>query len=164
MTWLEYLSGASSFATAVGVIVAGWQLRAAKQQAQSAFEDSLTSHYRAIVRDLPLAALLGEELSREQLDEALPTFFRYFDLCNEQVFLHGKKRIRTDTWAEWTQGIEQNFARPAFHAAWREIDRRSDCGFDDLRRLVASMKLPPAESPRLAPATSPKEAIENRAY
>ena len=147
VTWLDYLSGVSSLATAGGVFLAWWQLRAAKQQAQSAFEDSLTSQYREIVHTLPLAAMLGEQLSLEELQAALPGFYRYFDLCNEQVFLRSKGRIRADTWREWTEGISQNLRRPAFREAWRAIDGRSDGSFDDLRRLLTTLKLPADQSP-----------------
>ena len=167
MIWLQYLSGASSLATAVGVILAWWQLRATKQQAQSTFEDSLTSQYRRIVHDLPLAALLGEPLGTKELRDALPTFYRYFDLCNEQVFLRGKDRIRADTWVEWTEGIKQNFDRPAFSAAWSEIDARSDGSFDDLRRLLTTMKpsMRPKWSEQSIPAnvgTTAQKAAESQ--
>lgn len=146
----------SSLATAIGVFFAAWQLAATKRQAQSSFEDSLTSQYRAIVHDLPLRALLGEALITEDLQGALPTFYRYFDRCNEQAFLRGKNRIRKDTWAEWTEGIEQNLARPAFCAAWREIDARSDGSFDDLRRLLATMSLQCGESAEVSPSVRPR--------
>jgi hypothetical protein len=149
VTWLDYLTGVSSLATAGGVFLAWWQLRATKQQAQSAFEDSLTSQYRDIVHTLPLAAMLGERLSPEELQAGLPAFYRYFDLCNEQVFLRSKGRIRADTWREWTEGINQNLSRPAFRAAWREIDGRSDGSFDDLRRLLTTLKLPVDQAPLL---------------
>jgi hypothetical protein len=142
MTWLDYLSGASSLATAGGVLLAGWQLRATKQQAQSSFEDSFTSQYREIIHSLPLPAMFGEVLTSDELQAALPAFYRYFDLCNEQAFLRSKNRIRADTWTEWTEGIGQNLVRPAFRDAWREIDSRADGSFDDLRRLLAHMNLP----------------------
>jgi hypothetical protein len=140
--WLEYLNGASSLATAVGVFLAGWQLRATKQQQQSSFEDSFTSQYREIVHSLPLPAMLGEALADDELKAALPAFYRYFDLCNEQAFLREKKRIRTDTWLEWTEGIKQNLNRPAFRDAWLEIDSRADGSFDELRQLLAQMNPP----------------------
>ena len=40
-------------ATAIAVFVAVWQLRAAEEQARTAFEDDLSREYRTIVGELP---------------------------------------------------------------------------------------------------------------
>lgn len=125
-------------ATALGVLIAGWQLWLAKRQAVTTFEDQLGGQYREIARRLPIEALLGETLDERAYAEALPSFYHYFDLSNEQAFLHRQRRIRKRTWAEWREGIEQNLSRPAFARAWAEVSARSPESFNDLRSELAA--------------------------
>ena len=54
--------------------IAVFQLWLSKKQAETVFGDSMTVQYREIVRGTPLAALLGEELSANELDENLGAF------------------------------------------------------------------------------------------
>jgi len=126
----------ASIATAIGVALAGWQLRLSQRLASTQFEDQLAMQYRARIQDLPVDALLGESLPPEELHENLATFYHYFDLSNEQVFLHERGRVRESTWNEWRSGIEQNLRRPAFREAWSEIARRAPDSFDELRRVA----------------------------
>jgi hypothetical protein len=102
----------------------------------TSFEDQLTAQYRDIARRLPIGALLGETLEEAEQEAALPDFYHYFDLCNEQAFLSHRGRIRPQTWNEWREGIEQKLSRPAFEAAWREVSTRAADSFNDLRQLV----------------------------
>jgi hypothetical protein len=130
---LDVIQASAAVATAAGVLIAGWQLRLAKQQAVTAFEDQLSSQYREIARRLPVQALLGEPLDASAQVSALPDFYHYFDLSNEQAFLHRRRRVRDQTWAEWSEGIEQNLERPAFARAWAEVTLRAPNSFNDLR-------------------------------
>lgn len=139
---LAVISAAASIATAVGVAIAGWQLALTKRQAVLQFEDQLSSQYRALIRDLPVGALLGERLSEAEQAAALNTFYHYFDLSNEQAFLHEQRRVSGATWESWKEGIEQNLRRPAFRAAWEEVSRRAPQSFDELRRLLAGPSSP----------------------
>lgn len=125
-----------SLVTAAGVGIAARQLFHSQQQARSSFEDQLSAQYREISRRLPIEALLGENLERDVQLRALPDFYHYFDLSNEQAYLHRHGRVRPDTWREWLEGIEQNLARPAFKEAWREVNRRSSESFSDLKREI----------------------------
>lgn len=143
---MQLLQDISAVATAIGVFVAAWQLRQAKTDARSSFEDSLNSQYREVIRDLPLTALLGRPLSDADLASALPTFYRYFDLSNEQAFLHQRGRVRPGTWSNWLEGIQQNMARPAFRQAWLAMLPDLDGSFDQLKMIIA--QLPSAPSPR----------------
>jgi hypothetical protein len=133
---LDIIQASASVATAAGVLIAGWQLRLTKLQAVTAFEDQLASQYREIARRLPVQALLGEELDASALRAALPDFYHYFDLSNEQAFLYRRRRVRLHTWTEWREGIEQNMQRPAFDVAWAEISARSPESFTDLRIVL----------------------------
>ena len=133
---VDFIQTLAAIATAVGVLIAGRQLNLTKQQSVTAFEDQLSEQYRAIARCLPVKALLGESLSQEEHTKALSDFYHYFDLSNEQAYLHSQGRIRPGTWKEWREGIEQNLERPAFEHAWREISTRAPKSFNDLREHV----------------------------
>lgn len=49
MTLFEIIQSVASLATAVGVAIAAWQLRMAKQQAQSQFEDTRAREHSGAV-------------------------------------------------------------------------------------------------------------------
>jgi hypothetical protein len=120
------------------VAVAAAQLWLQKKQQITAFEDRLTEQYRAIVAELPLEALLEDRVPDDQRkrDEALHTFFRYFDLTNEQIFLWEHCRISRSTWKNWKDGIRDNLNRQAFRDAWSEIAASCPKSFNDLRAIV----------------------------
>ena len=139
------INAMASVVMALGVIVAARQLRLTKQQALVEFEDALASQYRQIAAELPLEALLGESLTELQMKQALPTFYRYFDLSNEQAFLHGIHRVSPDTWKFWFDGIESHFRRPAFRDAWKKICARANSDFKELRALFPPA--PPSNTP-----------------
>jgi hypothetical protein len=133
---MSLLQDIASLATALGVLVAVWQLWEARKVAKTQFEDSLNAQYRALLAELPLEALLGKELPPNALAESLRVFYRYFDLSNEQAFLHRKKRVRPETWTNWSEGITQNMARPAFRQAWERLLPDLDGSFDELKAVV----------------------------
>lgn len=138
MPMLDILTAISSAATAVGVAVAAFQLRITKRQSVTSFEDSLTNQYRQVLSSIPLKALFGETLSDNEHSEHLEYFYRYFDLCNEQVFLQRNGRISKETWIFWREGIISNMLRPAFELAWIEVSIRAPNDFDELRKLCPS--------------------------
>lgn len=136
--WLDVASligGFGSGVAGVGAAAAFWQLRLLKMQSVTSFEDGLVDEYRDIAKDLPLDALLGVDMSPQDVAQALPAFYRYFDLCNQQAFLHGQGRIRAETWRLWKDGIVSNLRRPAFARAWAEIAAKAIGDFDELRAL-----------------------------
>lgn len=137
MNALDWTQTIASIATAAGVLLAAWQLRIAKHQAISSFEDALAREYREIVRHLPTEALLGQPLIPEVAAKHQGHFFWYIDLSNEQVFLRQQRRVSRATWAVWSDGIRANLHRSAFNAAWESIKRETDGSFQELRRLEA---------------------------
>lgn len=128
----------ASAATAIGVCIGAWQIRLAKLQSITAFEDSIAKEYREIAATLPTKALLGEALTEEEHLQHFDEFYRYFDLCNEQAYLQKKKRITKATWEFWQDGIRGNLRRPAFSRAWQEISSRAPADFSELREVVSS--------------------------
>ncbi len=138
MTWQDWAAlggGVGGVFTAMAAIVAAWQLWHMHKQGMTSFEDALVREYRELASTLPLPALLGEPISDELHREKLDEFYRYFDLCNSQVFLHDQGRISDETWAFWEQGIRTNLKRPAFARAWSEIAGRANGDFAELRRV-----------------------------
>jgi hypothetical protein len=137
MSLADAVQSIASLATAIGVGLAAWQLRLTKQQAQSEFEDRLNEQYRKVAARIPLAALLGRPLDDDELTSSLRAFYDYFDLSNEQAFLHTHGRVRAETWQNWCEGIQQHLCRPAFRGAWERLLPDLDGSFDDLRQLIA---------------------------
>lgn len=125
----------ASAGTAVAVFLAYRQLVQTRDQSVTAFEDRLSEQYREIVRSLPVEMMLAGTLHQSQLDGALPVFYQYFDLSNEQAFLHSRGRVSDVTWADWEEGMRQNAELAAFKAAWQEIRCRRPGVFDDLAEI-----------------------------
>lgn len=157
MQILEVLSAVSNIATAIGIAVAAYQLRVTRKQNVTTFEDSLTVQYRQIASSLPLNALLGEAIKPDEHRDHLKYFYRYFDLCNEQAFLHRNGRISETTWGFWKDGILANFRRPAFAEAWKEIAARSKDDFNELR-LLCPTNAEPCQSNVAEPIITPGAA------
>jgi hypothetical protein len=137
--WLQFASNLGTAVAAIFTAFGAWaavkQLKLMKRQGVTALEDTLSSEYRQLASTLPLPALLGESLKDEEHHQALDEFYRYFDLCNHQIYLHDEKRISDETWVFWCEGIQSNLKRPAFARAWTEIAARANSDFDELRRL-----------------------------
>ena len=84
---MDLIVPVSNAIMAVGALLILWQIRQAKRQAVTSFEDSLDNEYRGIIHQIPAKALLGEALSAKEAREHLDEFIAYIDLCNQQVFL-----------------------------------------------------------------------------
>jgi hypothetical protein len=135
MDWFDLVA---SLATALGVLLAWWQIRASSRQERTTFEDSFSSEYRSLVQGIPVEALLGEDLDEKDYRANLSELYHYIDLTNEQVFLRQCGRISPETWKNWCDGIQSIMSKPTFSRAWKEISERSPDSFEELRRLVKS--------------------------
>src|SRR2546421_11905359 len=138
MDWLSTINAGASVATAIGVFLAGWQIRLAKKQSKTQFEDDLTQQYREIIKDIPTDALLGREISEEEYKKARHAFYRYIDLSNEQIFLRQQGRVTEATWELWRDGIKSQLSRPAFKEAWGEFKKKASEDFKELQKLELS--------------------------
>lgn len=132
---MDWLSAAASIATALGLLVVVFQLFLARARSIAQFEDELTREYRATIAEIPVEALLGDRLDQFVMKTALPAFYRYFDLCNEQVFLRQHGRVTPRTWEFWVSGMRGNMQRPAFEEAWADVATRAPQDFAELRWL-----------------------------
>ena len=137
-SWLDILNAAASVATAAGVFIAVWQIKIQLRQDATEFEDDLDQEVREIMLALPMPALFGEELSPEGAEQSLDQFYRYIDLCNQQIFLRQQGRISKDRWETWRDEMRLNLSKPAFKAAWEHIKRRAPGEFALLRRLESA--------------------------
>lgn len=124
--------------TAGGVLIAAVQLLMSRKQSVTEFEDSFSKEYRELASELPTKALLGEALSEKEHEDSFDQFYHYFDLCNEQVFLHMNGRISEATWNYWRDGILANMRRPAFKRAWKEISPLTTGEFTELRSILSN--------------------------
>jgi hypothetical protein len=120
--------------TAAGVGAAVVQLQFNYRRARTDFEDRLTSVYRQLVAELPVDAMLGKKLTPIEDRESLSAFYRYFDLCNEQIFLRESHRVSKKTWNEWKPGVKTNLGRPAFRQAWRTLAVQISTDFEEFRK------------------------------
>jgi len=134
MVVLDIIQSVGAVATAVGFFLAWRELRQSEKQALTDFEDEFPREYRQLLEKLPTKALLGKGMDRTEYEAAKGAFFRYFDLCNEQVFLRQNARVSRPTWLSWCGGIRSNLELPAFAAAWSEIKSESR-SFAELKRL-----------------------------
>ena len=125
----------ASVATAVLVGVGVFEIRLGSRIAQAQFEDSLDQQYRNLSKDIPVDALIGKSVPDQQWLETRELIYNYLDLCNEQVFLRQKKRIRKDTWLDWCAGINSHLSKPAFQKVWNEVKSESAATFPFLERL-----------------------------
>lgn len=125
----------ASIATAVGVLVAAYGLRESRQIAQTEFEDSLDQQYRELAKDIPVDALIGKIVTSDKKEFTRELIYNYLDLCNEQLFLRKKKRVRLDTWLDWSAGIKSHLEKVEFQTVWQEIKTESSGTFSFLEKL-----------------------------
>ncbi|MFC1839812.1 hypothetical protein ACFL1N_09540 [Thermodesulfobacteriota bacterium] len=119
----------------LGVLFAGWQLWQTKRQAVTSFEDQVAKEYRELIREIPVSALLGKEVSEEKYNEVREYIYNYIDLSNEQVFLRQVGRVTKSTWEYWQDGIKSNLSRPIFNRVWVEVKESVQESFQELRSL-----------------------------
>jgi hypothetical protein len=117
------------------------QLEVTQQQARTAFEDDLSREYRAIVGALPAHAFYKSG-DAQLTDDIRRSFYRYFDLSNEQLFHIRNDRVSHSTGEQWRDGIKGNLELSAFLAAWDDLEPHlSESFFKDLREVVGEVRL-----------------------
>lgn len=125
----------ASTATALGVLVAAWQIWEGRRLASAEFEDSFDQQYRAIAYEIPFHALIGKSLGKDRQEEAREGIYNYLDLCNEQVYHRTKNRISSERWLEWASGIEENLDRRLFKEVWDEVKASAGGSLSFLERI-----------------------------
>jgi len=128
----------ASCATAIGVAIAAWQIRESRKLSQTTFEDSLDQQYRNLIMVIPVNALLGKPIHKDDEKKTREGIYNYLDLCNEQTYLRETKRISKRRWGEWNEGIKDNICKPAFKEVWEEVKQDAPSTFTSLTRLEQS--------------------------
>lgn len=159
---LQTISSLTGIATTTSLIIAYRQWRLATRNSQVAFEDAMAREYRQVANRLPLKALLGQPLDDAERSLALPQFFWYFDLTNEQAFMRRHGRISDETWVLWREGILATLQRPAFAEAWAIISAANPEAFRDLRALLADAGAS-VPQPCASSTTAPRETAASSA-
>ncbi|MFW5452786.1 hypothetical protein [Thioalkalivibrio sulfidiphilus] len=126
----------AGFATAIGVAIAAWQIWRTAEQSKTTFEDALSKEYRELIRAVPYKALIGQELTDDEILGCKDAIFNYLDFCNQQIYLRSKKRIRCDTWMEWQDGMKVNMTLPLFSEVAAEVFSQLPDVFEGLRRVM----------------------------
>jgi len=121
--------------TAIGVFFGVLQYFRFGQHAITQFEDDIEREYRLIAKDIPVNALLGDDVTEVDRKVFMNAFYNYIDFSNGQIFLRQNSRIRCKTWKSWAEGIEANLCLPAFSNAWAEIKEKLPNSFKELQRL-----------------------------
>ncbi|MGA2475165.1 MAG: hypothetical protein ABSF73_00950 [Terriglobia bacterium] len=134
MNW-KIVEAIASCVTAGGVIVAFIQIWLARKQSVTQFEDEMSRQYREILKTIPVEALLGEELTAKELEEAENGIYHYLDLSNEEVFLRQNNRVSSETWRSWCDGIKANLSRKTFGKVWIKIKEKLPSNFLELQTL-----------------------------
>ncbi|MGQ7301774.1 hypothetical protein [Marinobacter nauticus] len=132
------LNSIASAATAVGVLIAAWQIWQSRKLASASFEDSYDQQYRELMYRVPVDALLGKKLNGHSHNEAREAIYNYLDLCNEQVYQRSKRRVSKARWAEWRSGIKDNLEKPLISGIWSEVKSNVPGSFSFLEQLEQS--------------------------
>lgn len=146
MNYFEILNAAAAIFTCAGVIFGGLQLWLSRIDNVSQFEDSFAKEYRDLINRWPANVLLGQKITDAENEKSFDEMIRYFDLCNEQIFLRQKDRVRSKTWGYWREGMSSNFSKPAIAWAWNHLTELNTVDYVELRKLIKSeFKLDPKE-------------------
>lgn len=134
------LQSIGSLATAFGILLLFIQLFNNAKLIRTQFEDGLNKEYRDM-----LVSLLDQERQKyittsgngDQTEKYSIQYYKYFDFCNEQIFLWKRRRISNKTFIEWIEGIKGNMNDKKFEENWRVISNATD-DFRELRSLIHS--------------------------
>jgi hypothetical protein len=122
-------------ATAVGVLVAAFSVRAANSQRRRQFETIYVQRYWALMDQLSLDALKdgqskphnsmgpltvadGQEICHN--DQRI--VHSYLRLCEDELELRREGWISSETWAIWQAGIAAQLQRWPFRPLWRDTN------------------------------------------
>lgn len=128
----------SVLVTAVGVVVAAWQIWESRKLSSASFEDSFDQQYRELSYKIPVDALLGKPLESKKEAYTREAVYNYFDLCNEQIYQRSQNRISKERWQKWALGITSNLSKPFFDKVWSEVKEHNQGSFSFLERLEAN--------------------------
>jgi len=110
----------TSILTVVGVGVACYQLWQTQLSLRDNFERSFFDRYQRIADGLPPEVLLGQEIEGKSTSNDW-AFYKYFELCEEELYYRAHRRVSADTWRDWWYGICRNLEIEAFRDALERL-------------------------------------------
>jgi|688.fasta_scaffold361814_2 hypothetical protein len=147
----------TSILTVVGVGVACYQLWQTQKSLRDGFERSFFDRYQKIADGLPPEILLGQPNGDRTTSDW--TFYKYFELCEEELYYRAHRRVSADTWRDWWYGICQNMRTEAFKEAFDRLiadqSSRSSSRFVYLNQARDQFENPRFQ-PRRIPAGGPE--------
>jgi hypothetical protein len=112
-----------------------------------------TGRYSDITRRLPAESRRpGGDFDIEQLSETergsiLNAVREYMNLCSEEFYLHGRKKIDDETWSIWEVGMKETVRLPWIQETWTSI-RAEYSSYPEFREFIDSFM--PAEEAEAA--------------
>jgi hypothetical protein len=100
-----------------------------------------TKRYSDIMSDLPFEARRPgspfdiHALREEERTQVLQVMRSYFNLCSEELYLHQKGRIDSDTWEVWTEGTAEVMRFPCFDFGWGVLRQEYE-SFPDFQKFI----------------------------
>lgn len=132
----------SYVATIGGFIYVSIQLLITRKEKKKEFEEQSEKEYREIIKNISYKVFLNIELDNDTHNETMNDYFRYIDFSNSQVELRKNKRISSQTWIDWQEGILYNFELKDFKKALNEIVEKNPSIFRELRYLLSTKSDP----------------------
>lgn len=114
----------TSILTVFGLGVACYQLWQTRVSLRDGFERSFFDRYQRIADGLPPEVLLGDS-SNEHHDNDW-NFYKYFELCEEELYYRAHRRVSADTWRDWWYGITRNMRKEPFAKALDRLVLKED--------------------------------------
>ncbi|RIJ45491.1 hypothetical protein D1614_22740 [Maribellus luteus] len=116
--------------TLIGIVVAIItiivQSNMTRKQMRLNFFADYTKRYQEIILNFPETINQSDfdysKLEPEVRDKTLRYMRAYFDLCSEEFYLSQSKRIESEIWEEWSEGIKYTFSKKAFRDAWEIVN------------------------------------------
>lgn len=98
--------------TAIGVVFAGFQLRAGQLQRYRQFESLYVQRYWALLDELSLDALHGAAAFDELSAKDRKALEMYIRLCEDQLEMRAANAITTWTYEQWRTGMLATSRQP----------------------------------------------------
>ena len=101
LSWNDFAAAA----TAVGVLLAVYQLSLTRRDLRGTFEQNFVDRYNAIAANIDLLLLIEAKPVPLADTATARALFDYFDLCEEQLYYSARRKVSRGTWTDWWIGM-----------------------------------------------------------
>lgn len=116
----------ASTATAIGVVVATYQLAQGRRQLREGFERSFVDRFERIIACVDLEILLDGGSIDHDDRSLMRALYDYFQLCEEELYFRAHRRVSRSTWHDWWYGIRIVLTVPEVAAAFTALKHRAE--------------------------------------